>query len=244
MVDLRIAATADIHSPKYIKLFSNALRQTGQVDLMLIAGDIVYKNRISEVGTVLSEIRRVYNGKIIACFGNEEYLQSHNEYKAVFKEIVWLDDSREIVAINNKKIAIIGSQGSLDRPTSWQKKNIKNVTSIYERRIKLVNSLLAKLSELSIDYTIVLTHYSPTYKTLVGESRKIWPEMGCSKMEDVINKRQPDYWIHGHAHYGVVTEVRLGNTKVINASLPARKRFVVIELVKERVDGYTLDLFK
>jgi len=49
----------------------------------------------------------------------------------------------------------------------------------------------------------------------------------------VIARRQPDLWIHAHAHRASVLEATLGRTLVVNASLPARREIFVTDLPRE-----------
>ena len=78
-----------------------------------------------------------------------------------------------------------------------------------------------------------MTHYSPTYTTLAGERESAWPEMACKLFEDVIKRRQPDVWFHGHAHRGTKLEAAMGKTLVMNVSLPARREIAIIELPRK-----------
>jgi Icc-related predicted phosphoesterase len=229
-----IAVTSDVHSPKYLDLFKSALLEIGKPDLFLIVGDLVLKNDFTQLPRVLSAIRDVYDGPIIACFGNEEYEESYGEYEK-FTDVIWLKDERREFNVKGKTVAIVGSKGSLDRPTYWQWKHIRGIQHVYRERINIIDKLL----EGGASTKIVITHYAPTYKTLVGERRRIWPEMACEKLEKVILRRGPDLWFHGHAHLSKVSRVRIGKTLVVNASLPALKRMVVVDDQKK----YGLDAF-
>jgi Icc-related predicted phosphoesterase len=223
---LLVAATADIHSPKYLTLFRSALREINQFDLLLIAGDLVLKNDYSQLPSLVSAIREVYDGQIIACFGNEEFEQSEAEYRRR-PDIIWLDEEWKVLEVCGLKLGIVGSRGALDRPTFWQRAHIKDVRQIYRRRVETMDSLIAGLEA---DVKIVMTHYAPTYKTLMGENERIWPEMACKQFETVIQLRQPDLWLHGHAHRGTKFEAFFGKSTVMNVSLPARGYVVPIEL--------------
>ncbi|MBS7610776.1 hypothetical protein KEJ27_00970, partial [Candidatus Bathyarchaeota archaeon] len=100
-----------------------------------------------------------------------------------------------------------------------------------EERFLKINRMLR---EVKGEYTIVVTHYAPTYVTLEGESETAWPEMGCKKMERIIRETNPLLWIHGHAHKSNRLETWVGFTYVLNVSLPARGGIVVLDLEKVR----------
>lgn len=222
-----IAALADIHGD--INLLKSALENLENPSLLLLAGDLVYKDNYSQLPEIIDEITNVYNGPIIACFGNEEYEQSRQNYLEE-KRIKWLDDQIEYIKLNDLETAIIGSRGSLDQPTYWQRKNIPEIRQIYVNRIKTIAKLLMEAKDKG-RYTIILTHYAPTYKTLVGEREKIWPMLGCRKMEtQIIRKMHPNIWIHGHAHKSTVHQTTINETKVYNVSLPAIGKVTNIKL--------------
>ena len=226
---MRVAAVADIHSPEYLGLFEEALSKLGGCDLFLTVGDVVLKNDISQLPAVFGAIREVHNGRIVACFGNEEYEQDQEEYER-FGGLTWVDDGSAVFEIRGLKVGIVGSRGSLDRPTFWQRTHVKGIGGIYRQRVERVDRALA---ELQADVKIVLTHYAPTYETLQGERERAWPEMACKRFEEVIHRRQPDLWLHGHAHRGRRFEITIGKTLVANVSLPARREIFVADLPRK-----------
>jgi len=228
---MKIIAVGDIHSPKFLGIFKECLKEIidfNDIKLFLLAGDIVLKNNFNEIKNVILTIREYFKGEIISCFGNEEYESSINEYLK-YSDIKWLNDEIYKINLNNMEISIIGSKGSLDRPTYWQRKNIENIYDIYKKRIEKIDSMLKNLSS---EIKIVLTHYPPTYKTLNGEVERAWPEMGCKQFEKIIEKHQPNLWIHAHAHNSIVHETYIGGTLIVNVSLPARKKLTIIDLSK------------
>jgi len=225
---IRIAAAGDIHSPKYLDLFSEALKRMGKVDLFLLAGDLVYKNDHTQLPPLLEILRKFHRGEVLACFGNEEYLQDRQKYLAL--DLRWIESEAVVLEMGGTRIGVVGSQGSLSRPTYWQRTHLSGISKIYAERVKLLDRLLG---ELDTDIKVVLTHYAPTFVTLKGENQDSWPEMGNKKLEEVIEKRQPDLWIHAHAHKSSVLEVSLGRTLVVNVSLPARKEIYVTDLPRK-----------
>ncbi|MEW6222966.1 MAG: metallophosphoesterase [Candidatus Hadarchaeota archaeon] len=225
---MRVAAVADLHAPTNLNLFKEALLKLGGCDLFLLAGDIVLKGDHTQLPGVVAAIREVYNEQVLACFGNEEYEQEVGKLKE-FREITWLDDQAVTVEVGGLKVGVVGTRGSLDRPTFWQRANIRGIWETYRKRVETIDRLLG---ELQTDVKIVVSHYSPTYLTLEGERETAMPEMASQKMEDVIKKRQPDVWFHGHIHKGKKLDVEIGRTLVVNSSLPARGKIAVAELPK------------
>ncbi len=240
---MKVAVTADIHGPKYLGLLTDSLKKAEkeiqECSLFLLVGDIVLKNRVHDLNKVLEAITGFYTGKVLACFGNEEYSQSMNEYLE-FKEITWLNDELKRVKANETIINIIGSRGCLDRPPYWQRTHVNNIWNIYREKANKIEKLLIKAKK-GNGITVVLTHYAPTYVTLKGEKEKFFPEIGCRKLEKLITKYEPDFWFHGHAHKSILPEAEINSTKVLNVALPARKEIVVVDLFKLKLKGTLLD---
>lgn len=221
-----IAATSDIHSPKYIELFRSSLLSIDEPDLILLVGDIVYRNAYDQVPKVLGIIRERFKSPIVACFGNEEWEGYEDTYRG-YGDIVWLDDEASTLTMGGLSVYIVGSRGSLDRPTFWQRTHIKGIYQRYRMRASKMDELLR---EARGEYVVVMSHYAPTYKTLEGEKESAWPEMGSMKMEEVIRTRRPLLWIHGHSHKSVKPAVWIGMTYVVNVALPARNSIVLVDL--------------
>lgn len=225
-----IGATGDIHSPKYIQLFKEALKEieVDKFDILIFTGDIIYKGKVDELKNVLKILDGIgINCPIISVFGNEEYEQLHNKIREITSEkISFLEDELLEIKIGGKTLGIVGSKGSLDKPTTWQARNIPNIREIYSERVNKVDELLGRLNS---DFKLLVLHYAPTYKTLKGEKPEIYPFLGCKKYEKVITKRHPDVVIHGHAHKGKPKDY-VGNVPIYNVALPLVKKIVTIEL--------------
>jgi len=222
---INIACVGDIHAPIYFDLFKKSIEKIENVDLFLLAGDIIYRGRFREMDHVVDEIRKKFKKEIIGCFGNEEYEGVRDELRK--REVTWLEDEAKILEFNKIKIGIVGTTGSLDAPTKWQSKNILNIREIYEERIKKIDEILSKLNA---DFSIVLSHYAPSYKTIVGENKFRWKWLGCKKFEEVILRRKPNFWIHAHAHNAMVTEIKINTTTLLNVSLPAIKEIKIVRI--------------
>jgi len=231
-----IACVSDVHSPQYFDEFVRAMDNLRiKPDLFLMAGDMIDRGRTEE----FEKIHNVLFGKIycpiVACFGNNEYAQLREEMKEKYPDIKFLDDESLVLEIQGIRVGIVGSTGSLDRPTTWQKRNVPDIEKIYEERVKLVDKLLA---ELEGDFKILLIHYSPTYKTLEGEDPRFYPNLGSQKYEKVLVERKPDLVIHGHSHNGI-KKAWIDTVPIFNVAFPANKEIVVIDTEKDLKPGIT-----
>jgi Icc-related predicted phosphoesterase len=182
--------------------FWDALKIAKEPDLFLLAGDI-YEYRNPEVyGLIIDFVKlRKWSCPIVAVFGNREFDEDIDEIKKISKgKITFLDDESIELKIKGKKVGIVGTRGSLDSPTWWQSTHVPDIRKAYLERIKKCEELLENLKA---DIKILLSHYSPTYKTLVGENPKIYNALGSKKFENIMVKTKTNLAVHGHAHYGI-----------------------------------------
>ncbi|BEP17626.1 metallophosphoesterase [Pyrofollis japonicus] len=202
-----------------------------KVELVLWAGDMVEKGNVAALKPVI-EVTKKFCGKarIIAVFGNEEYMDREREFITRYPEIVWLNDNHYVyVSSGGEEIAIYGTRGSLDRPTRWQRRHIPGIEKVYrERAIRLKEEVLRLKKE--YEKVVVLMHYAPTYLTLEGEDKSIWPEMGSIFMEKAIRESKPNIVIHGHAHNSKRLEVTIDNILIVNVAFPARKDVTILTI--------------
>ncbi len=224
---MKIAAVSDIHSPKNLELLKKALFEIdlSTIDLFILPGDIIYKGKLEEVDKVVEAL--TVGCPIVAVFGNEEYEHLHEDIrKRTSGKIRYLEEEKYFLKVGGEILGIVGSKGSLDRPTFWQRKNIPNIWQTYNETREKVAKLI---SELKSDYKCLLLHYAPTYKTLVGERPSQYPELGSEKYEKLILSNKLDLVIHGHSHKGK-NYAEVATTPIYNVALPLTRKITIIEL--------------
>jgi Icc-related predicted phosphoesterase len=229
---MRILAVADVHCPRYLHKFEKSLELLEEPDLFLMAGDMIDRGRISQYDVVLNTIERHFgdNFPIVACFGNEEYLEVREEISDIFgKRVLFLDDQSVILDIAGLKFGIVGTQGSLDKPTRWQKRNLPRIKRVFNRRPSRVEHLLKKLAE-KVDYRILLMHYAPCLETCEGADDRSFGAFGSKKFYSMIEDEKPDLVIHGHVHDATRQEARINHTLVRNVAIPAAKGVTSLKL--------------
>ncbi len=228
---MKIACVADIHYPTNFQMFESAMQGFGEADVFFLAGDVSEHFRPGGYKKVVELIRKYYQGDIYAVFGNTEHDQDKDKIEADNPDVKFLDD--ESVKLD-KDTGLVGTRGSLDRPTTWQSKNVKGIEKVYEQRVGKVKELLAGIKT---DKKILLMHYSPTHQTLGKESKNIWENMACVAFEEVIGRQEPNLVIHAHAHRGIPKALVHG-VPVYNVSLPVNQKIVVIDV--DRVSKQSL----
>ena len=80
--------------------------------------------------------------------------------------------------------------------------------------------LEAALARLRTTHRIAVMHYSPIAATAVGEPPEIFPFLGCSRLEEPLNRYPVTAVFHGHAHHGSAEGQTAGGVRVFNVSLP------------------------
>ena len=230
----RILATADIHSPKYFPRFREAVKDLGKFDAVLIAGDLMEDGKIEGLKILINELRRL-SDTVIAVPGNEDY----DEVMPRARElgvVRWLDDEVIKLTINDVTLRIIGSRGSLEKPTTWQLRHIPHIADTYRRRVEWLKRTINSSREL----TILLIHYAPTFKTLQGEDPRIWPSLGVRDLENTIFSNNV-IAIHGHAHDSVVRCVKSGNSYIINAAFTNIWKPIILEVGNDGLRSISID---
>lgn len=229
---MKIQAVADVHSPRYMTEFKQSLNSLQPPDLFLFAGDMVSRGKADEYNLILDSIHTHfgYDFPIIGCFGNEEYNEVRKEIIGLVGDrMQFLDEKSVVIESNGLQVGIVGTQGSLDKATSWQRRNIPSIKGVFERRAKRAASLLKKLHD-KVDRRILLMHYSPCLETCEGEDMRAFSWLGSRKFYQVIMEQCPDLVIHGHVHNSVNHKAMIGSTLVHNVALPAVRTITALSV--------------
>ncbi|MDM7275866.1 MAG: metallophosphoesterase [Thermoprotei archaeon] len=227
-----IYAVSDVHSPRFLHMFRSSLKTlTEEPCFFIMAGDMIDKGKVEMLKPIVKDLRSKWlETPLVAVFGNEEYHSVREELRGEYPEITWLDDGTLKGNCGNLKIAIVGTQGALDRLTSWQ---ARNMPWLLEDYLKKPDTLTKLISEARGEgYTVILvSHYALTSENLKGEDPRAWPEMYSRKMEKLVKELKPDIAIHGHAHNGKPYAL-VGGVPVYNVAIPLTKTIKKIKLAK------------
>ena len=234
---MRIAAVGDIHGREFLAPFLDALAVVQDPDLFLLAGDLTDHNRIEEFGEVVAAVKARTTCPLVCVFGNNEWTDDHATYRGKF-ELEFLDDEAKTFEFGGKSLRIIGTTGSLDEPTWWQRNHLPGIEREYEQRVRRLDQLLA-----GNDRRLLLTHYPPTHATMGGEKEAWRTQLGSLRMEKVVLRRQPDLVVHGHVHKGIpFAELQAGQSTmesfgesrrrvpVYNVAFPVTRAITTIEV--------------
>src|SRR3972149_2581091 len=180
---MRAAAASDIHGDEFFEPFARALKDLPEVDLFLLAGDITDKSRVEGFDFVLKAVLDRVPAEFVAVFGNNEYPADQAEL-AKRTRTRFLTEAAHVVEVRGERLRIVGTTGTLDEPTWWQRRNLPGIDREYSQRVEAVDRLLQ-----SPEPTILLTHYPPTHATMGGE-KEVWrAQLGSLRMEAVGQRR-------------------------------------------------------
>jgi Icc-related predicted phosphoesterase len=229
-----IAAISDVHSPQYFDEFVRAVDWMNvRPDLFLIAGDMVHRGDLPEYEKVYNVLFGKIKCPIVACFGNNEFQQLRDQLKLKYNDIKFLDDETTVLSILGRSVGIIGTTGSLETSTPWQKANIPNIQQIFETRITFIEKYLQRLN---VDFKILITHYAPTFKTLEGANPRFYSTQGTQALEPIIVNNKANLVIHGHSHRGIKM-AWIDSVPVYNVAFPVNKEIVIIDTEKDLKPG-------
>lgn len=220
---LRVAAAGDVHYDKHSngslkELFAEA---SEQADVFLLCGDLTSHGLPEEARVLAEDMSAHLRIPALAVFGNHDF--EAGESKAI-REIMeaagvtFLDG--ECATIKGVGFAgVRGFAGGFGEYTlnAWGEPAIKQfVQETIDESLKLERAL----SQLDTDQRVVLLHYAPIRETVRGEAPEVFPFLGSSRLEDVLNHYHATIAFHGHAHHGHPEGQTSQDIPVYNVSLP------------------------
>ncbi len=218
---MRIAAVADVHSPRYLTEFKDSLGTCTSPDVFLLAGDMIEAGRFYEYQRIVEVITDRLGDElpIVACIGNDEQDANLSEAREIVQErITFLNGQNEIVRTGSMTVGIHGVPLLNVMNTS----DIQNLETLVETRIEEISESLESLNK-RCDRTVLLMHYSPLTTDTYPVDFHWW-------MTRVFRKTKPDLIIHGHIHYATNPDTRIGTTRVVNVAFPATRKVTEISL--------------
>ncbi len=202
---VRLAAISDLHYGKGSQgslkpLFSEI---SEAADILLICGDLTDYGLPEEALILASDINSAMKIPVVAVLGNHDYESGkHTEVCDVLTQagMTILDgDSVEIRGVGFAGVK--GFAGGFGRGALgfWGEPAIKAfVQEALDEALKLESAL----ARLRTAHRIAVLHYAPIRGTVEGEPPVIFPFLGCSRLEEPINRYPVTAVFHGHAHNG------------------------------------------
>jgi Icc-related predicted phosphoesterase len=218
---VRIAAIGDLHYNRAAAqgslhaLFSQI---SESADILVLCGDLTDYGLPEEARALVREMTSLQI-PAVAVLGNHDFESGHQqELREILADIgvITLDgDSTEVLGIGFAGVK--GFAGGFGRRAlgPWGEETIKKfVHEAVDEALKL-ESALARLRN---DHLIAVLHYAPIQETVEGEPREIFPFLGCSRLEEPLNRYPVTAVFHGHAHHGQPEGRTARNVPVYNVS--------------------------
>jgi Icc-related predicted phosphoesterase len=227
MTELHLAAIGDLHCTRTSqgKLQGTLAAIAGRADVLLLCGDLTDNGTPDEARVLAAELRKTVTVPILAVLGNHDYETGHqDEVIQILTEAgVNVMDGDAVVIQGVGFVGIKGFAGGFGRRMlePWGESVIKQfVQDAVNESLKL-ESALAKLR---VSTRVVLMHYAPVESTVAGEPAEVYPFLGCSRLEEPLNRHGVTAVFHGHAHYGSAEGKTREGIPVYNVAAPLLRR--------------------
>jgi len=224
---VRVAAVGDLHCTKLSQgqfqgLFAAA---AAQAEILVLCGDLTDYGLPEEADVLLKEMAGGAKLPTIAVLGNHDFesgRQAEVKRMLVDAGVLVLDGD----AVEVRGIGFAGAKGfagGFGRGTlgAWGEAAVK---SFVQEAVDEAMKLEAALARLRTPRRIAVLHYSPIRATVENEPVEIYPFLGCSRLEDPLNRYPVTAVVHGHAHNGAPEGRTSGGSPVYNVAMPLLRK--------------------
>jgi len=224
---MRVAAVGDLHCSKKSRgQFQGVFTAAAEyADILLLCGDLTDYGLPEEAQVLVEEMAGGAMLPTVAVLGNHDF-ESGREGDVrrilVAAGVVMLDGD----AVELRGIGFAGAKGfsgGFGRGTlgAWGEPAVK---VFVQEAINEAMKLESALARLRTDHRIAVLHYAPIRDTVENEPVEIFPFLGCSRLEDPLNRYPVTAVFHGHAHNGCLEGRTRAGVPVYNVSLPLLRK--------------------
>ncbi|HVH42863.1 MAG TPA: metallophosphoesterase [Labilithrix sp.] len=228
---MRVAAVGDLHCTKESAgllrpLFSQV---ESRADVLLLCGDLTDYGTAEEAHVLARELS-VVKLPIIAVLGNHDFESGHaDKVVEILSEagVRMLDGDSHVIG-EVGFAGVKGFCGGFGRGTlgPWGETAVKTfVKEALDEALKLESAL----ARLRTSRRVAVLHYAPIRDTILGEPEEIFPFLGCSRLEEPLERYPVTVAFHGHAHRGALEGKTRVGTPVYNVALPLLRRHMDAE---------------
>jgi Icc-related predicted phosphoesterase len=223
---MRIAAVGDLHCTKdsagvLRPLFSSI---EGRADVLVLCGDLTDYGTVEEAQVLVKELA-VVKVPMLCVLGNHDFESGHPEkiIEVLRDGGVRVLDGDSVVIAGVGFAGVKGFCGGFGRGTlgPWGETAVKMFVKEAQEEAMKLESALARLRT---ERRVAVLHYSPVRDTVVGEPEEIFAFLGCSRLEEPLERYPVNVAFHGHAHRGALEGRTRVGTPVYNVALPLLKR--------------------
>jgi uncharacterized protein len=217
---VRVAALADLHcgagGSAEVRRILRGVEEAA--DVLAVGGDLTNLGLLEE-GRALLEGLATLRVPVVAVLGNHDHEsgQARQLGRLLAEGGVHLLDgsSWEYGGVGFAGVKGFGAGFTPHRLAAFGEDAVKAFVEVAVREAAGLDHALAGLEA---RHRVVVLHYSPIAATLAGEPPEIFPFLGDSLLEEVLDRRGADVAVHGHAHAGVLEGLTDGGIRVLNVS--------------------------
>jgi Icc-related predicted phosphoesterase len=220
---IRLAAVGDLHYGKgsHGVLQPLLLQMSQAADIVLLLGDLTDYGHPDEATALAKELSSAVKIPMIAVLGNHDYETGREaEVREILEQVgiqVLDGEACEVLGIGFAGVKGFGGGFGQRVLAPWGERVVKQfVHEALEEALKLESAL----SRLRTERRYALLHYAPIAATVESEPLEIYPFLGCSRLEEPLNRYPLDGVFHGHAHHGGQHGKTKSGVAVHNVSLP------------------------
>jgi Icc-related predicted phosphoesterase len=224
---VHVAAMGDLHcTDKSRGVFQPLFTRVAEsAQLAILCGDLTDHGLATEAKVLADEIHATLRIPVLAVMGNHDFESGQEDQVRHILEkagVMFLDgDAREVCGIGFAGAKGFG--GGFGRGTlgSFGEKVVK---LFVQAAIDEAMKLEAALSRLRTNAKIAVLHYSPIQATVENEPVQIFPFLGCSRLEEPLNRFGVTAVVHGHAHNGAPEGKTTAGVPVYNVAVPLMRK--------------------
>jgi Icc-related predicted phosphoesterase len=216
---VRVAALGDLH---YGKTSQGSLQSllalvSQAADILLLCGDLTDYGHPEEAQLLAKELNAGLKIPIVTVLGNHDYESGQAKEVAQILEGVGIKvlDGEACEVLGIGFAGVKGFAGGFGQRVlaPWGEAAVK---SFVQEALTEALKLESALSRLRAEHKYAVLHYAPIQATVEGEPHEIFPFLGCSRLEEPLNRYPLNGVFHGHAHHGKTKS----GVPVHNVSLP------------------------
>ncbi|MBO0681787.1 MAG: metallophosphoesterase [Candidatus Dormibacteraeota bacterium] len=221
---IRLAAVGDVHfaGDSEGRLRPHLDGAAGDLDLLLLAGDLTYRGLPDEAELLARELAGL-PFPVVAVLGNHDYHQDRQAEIAGRLDrggVRVLQGDSALLTIGGSRLLVAGVKGfgggfAGACVTEFGEPEVKAFAAEARRSAQ---ALQAALSGREADCRVALLHYAPVEGTLLGEHPGLWPFLGSYLLAEAADAGGASLVVHGHAHSGSPEAVTPGGVPVRNVA--------------------------
>jgi Icc-related predicted phosphoesterase len=201
---VRLAAVADLHYGRASAGSLQWLSATGErADILLLGGDLTDHGLPEEARALAHELGALVKIPIITVLGNHDFEAA--QVSEVTK--ILIDQGIRVLDGDACEVRGIGFAGVKGFAGGFGARILKpwgeaTIKALVREAVDEALKLESALARLKTGQRVALLHYAPVHDTVEGEPPEIFPFLGCSRLEEPINRYGVNVVFHGHAHHG------------------------------------------